>query len=187
MQRVVSPQHEPGGRGEYDWDKHVQSPRHERPERRKKMRSDWWLLSLATGAKAHSTQKPEALLYRVILSSSNPGDVVLDPFFGSGTTGAVARNWIGIEREKKYIEVAQKRIDAIQPAAFDPAAFNVKSKAKTAPRVEFSVLVENAICSPAKSCFLPGTSPVLPSSSPIRACALRMGSRAVFTRPDAIP
>src|SRR6266545_2612476 len=94
----------------------------------KQMRSDWWLLSLATGServkdedgeKAHSTQKPESLLYRVILSSSNPSDVVLDPFFGSGTTGAVAkrlhRNWIGIEREKKYIEVAKKRIDAIQP------------------------------------------------------------------------
>jgi DNA modification methylase len=87
----------------------------------KQMRSDWWLLSLATGServkdengdKAHSTQKPEALLYRVILASSNPGDVILDPFFGSGTTGAVAkrlhRNWIGIEREEKYIKVAQK-------------------------------------------------------------------------------
>ncbi len=81
----------------------------------KQMRSDWWLQSLATGSerlkdengkKVHSTQKPEGLLYRVILSSSNPGDVVLDPFFGSGTTGAVAkrlhRNWIGIEREYKY-------------------------------------------------------------------------------------
>jgi len=99
----------------------------------KQMRSDWWLLSLATGAervkddngdKAHSTQKPETLLYRVILSSSNPGDVVLDPFFGSGTTGAVAkrlhRNWIGLEREKKYIEVAKRRIDALQPEMFDP-------------------------------------------------------------------
>ena len=93
----------------------------------KQMRSDWWLLSLATGServkdengdKAHSTQKPEALLYRVILSSSNPGDVVLDPFFGSGTTGAVAkrlyRNWIGLEREDKYIKVAQKRIASPQ-------------------------------------------------------------------------
>jgi len=81
----------------------------------KQMRSDWWLLSLATGAervrdengnKGHSTQKPEALLYRVILSSSTPGDLVLDPFFGSGTTGVVAkrlhRNWIGIEREERY-------------------------------------------------------------------------------------
>lgn len=122
----------------------------------KQMRSDWWLLSLATGSermrdddgnKAHPTQKPEALLHRVILSSSNPGDVVLDPFFGSGTTGAVAkrlhRNWIGLEREKKYIKVAQKRIDAIQPETSDPQAFDVKSKRKVMPRVAFSVLIEN--------------------------------------------
>jgi modification methylase len=122
----------------------------------KQMRSDWWLLSLATGAerikgedgnKAHSTQKPEALLYRVILSASNPGDVILDPFFGSGTTGAAAkrlhRNWIGLEREEKYIRAAQKRIDAIQPGEFDPQTFNVKSK--SAPRVAFSALLENGL------------------------------------------
>ena len=122
----------------------------------KQMRSDWWLLSLATGServkdengeKAHSTQKPEALLYRVILSSSKPGDIVLDPFFGSGTTGAVAkklhRHWIGIEREDGYVKVAQKRIDAIQPESFDKEIFDVRSKSKTAPKVEFSVLVEN--------------------------------------------
>lgn len=122
----------------------------------KQMRSDWWLLPLATGAervrdgqgrKAHSTQKPEALLYRVILSSSNPGDVVLDPFFGSGTTGVVAkrlhRNWIGIEKEKKYIEVARCRIDAVQVEMFDFATFNVLSKAKSAPKVEFLTLLEN--------------------------------------------
>ncbi len=89
------------------------------------MRSDW-NLPLATGrerlktngTKAHSTQKPEALLYRVLLSSTNPGDVVLDPFFGSGTTGAMAkllgRHFIGIERDAKYIKMANKRIDAVQ-------------------------------------------------------------------------
>ncbi len=122
----------------------------------KQMRSDWWLVSLATGServkdengdKAHATQKPEALLYRVILSSSNPGEIVLDPFFGSGTTGVVAkrlhRNWIGIEKEKKYIQIAQKRIDAIQPALFDHATFDITSKAKSAPKVAFSALVEN--------------------------------------------
>ena len=92
----------------------------------KQMRSDW-LIPLCGGSerikvngeKAHSTQKPEALLERVILASSNPGDVVLDPFFGTGTTGAVAkrlgRHWIGIEREPAYIEVAQARIDAVIP------------------------------------------------------------------------
>ena len=122
----------------------------------KQMRSDWWLHSLATGSerlkdengkKVHSTQKPEGLLYRVILSSSNPGDVILDPFFGSGTTGAVAkslhRNWIGIEREDKYIQAAQKRIDSTEPAPFDKRVFNVKSKKKSAPKVPFSNLLEN--------------------------------------------
>ena len=132
----------------------------------KQMRSDWWLLSLATGMervknengeKAHSTQKPEALLYRVILSSSKPGDVVLDPFFGSGTTGAVAkrlhRNWIGLERERKYIEVAQKRISEIQSELFDSSAFDVKSKAKFAPKVEFSVLLENGYMQPGQKLY----------------------------------
>src|SRR5688572_1849236 len=78
-----------------------------------------WYIPLCTGAerikidgkKAHSTQKPEALLYRVILASSNPGDLILDPFFGAGTTGAVAmrlkRNFIGIEINPEYIEIAQ--------------------------------------------------------------------------------
>lgn len=89
------------------------------------MRSDW-RLSLCTGKerlkingeKAHPTQKPEALLARVIISSSNLGDIVLDPFFGSGTTGAVAkrlgRHWIGIEKEKGYISLAQQRIDSVE-------------------------------------------------------------------------
>lgn len=130
------------------------------------MRSDWWLLTLATraerlrdenGEKAHSTQKPEALLYRVILSSSDPGDVVLDPFFGSGTTGAVAkhlhRNWIGFEREEKYIAAAQKRIEAVSPALFDAEVFNVKGKAKSAPRVAFSVLLENGYLQPGQTLF----------------------------------
>ncbi|GIV87352.1 MAG: methyltransferase [Chloroflexus sp.] len=132
----------------------------------KQMRSDWWLLPLATGServknengdKAHSTQKPEALLYRVILSSSNPGDVVLDPFFGSGTTGVVAkrlhRNWIGIEKEKRYVQIAQKRINAVQPEMFDAATFDVKSKAKSAPKVEFSVLVEHGYLQPGQRLF----------------------------------
>ena len=132
----------------------------------KQMRSDWWLASLATGAervrddrgdKAHSTQKPEALLYRVILSSSNPGDVILDPFFGSGTTGAVAkrlhRNWIGVEREERYIRAAQKRIDAIEPAPFDQKTFDVKGKKRTAPRVAFATLVENGFLQPGQKLF----------------------------------
>ena len=119
------------------------------------MRSDW-NLNLATGreriksngSKVHSTQKPEALLYRIIMASSNPGDIVLDPFFGSGTTGAVAkrlgRNWIGIERDKKYINVAQKRIDAIQKA--DKESLNVE-KRKPA-RIPFGTLLENGLLQP---------------------------------------
>ena len=132
----------------------------------KQMRSDWWLLSLATGAervrdengdKGHSTQKPEALLYRVILSSSNPGDLVLDPFFGSGTTGAVAkrlhRNWIGIELEEKYVKMAQKRIDAVQPELFDQATFDVRSKKKLAPKVPFSALLESGYLQPGQTLY----------------------------------
>ncbi len=112
-----------------------------------------WQIPLCTGAerikvngkKAHSTQKPEALLYRVLLASSNPDDVVLDPFFGSGTTGAVAkklnRNFIGIELEPSYIEVAQNRIDSIHPTLFSSSDLVTASK-RDQPRVSFGQLVE---------------------------------------------
>jgi modification methylase len=131
------------------------------------MRSDWkhWELPLATGkqriqwngTKAHSTQKPEALLYRVIIASSNPGDVVLDPFFGSGTTGAVAkklgRNWIGIERDKKYIKVAQKRIDAVTPSSAE--ALILPEKRQQA-RVPFGALLESGLLNPGQSLYFAG-------------------------------
>ncbi len=148
----------------------------------RQMRSDWWLLSPASGservrdesgAKAHSTQKPEALLYRVILASSHPGDVVLDPFFGSGTTGVVARrlhrNWIGIEREERYIEVAQKRIAAVTPAPFDPLAFDVRSQRRSAPKVEFSTLVENGFLQPGQKLFF--------AMDPARAAVIKPDAR----------
>ncbi|MDX2137189.1 MAG: DNA methyltransferase [Chloroflexota bacterium] len=97
------------------------------------------------GKKAHSTQKPEALLYRVILSSSNQGDVVLDPFFGSGTTGAVAkrlhRHFIGIERQPEYVALARARIDAIAVTLPDDALLHTPSK-RDLPRVGFGALVE---------------------------------------------
>ena len=117
------------------------------------MRSDWEI-PLCTGkervklngAKAHSTQKPEAILYRVMLSSSNPGDVVLDPFFGSGTTGAVAkklhRHWIGIEREPVYIQVAQERIDSIPMELFSEDLYVYPTK-RDRPKVPFGALLEN--------------------------------------------
>ena len=120
------------------------------------MRSDW-VIPLSTGKerikvngeKAHATQKPEGLLYRVILSSSNPGDVVLDPFFGSGTTGAVAkklgRNWIGIERDEKYIPVAEKRIEAVEPASVESVRLTDRRKE---PRIPFGSLLEAGLLQP---------------------------------------
>lgn len=124
------------------------------------MRSDWYLPIVtgkqrlkANGKKAHSTQKPEALLYRVIMASSNPGDVVLDPFFGTGTTGAVAkklgRNWIGIELARKYIRVAQKRIDTVQAA--DREAIDVEKRRQA--RVPFGALLENGLLQPGQSLY----------------------------------
>ena len=119
------------------------------------MRSDW-VIPLCTGkervkingSKAHSTQKPEAILFWVILSSSNPGDIVLDPFFGSGTTGAVAkklhRHWIGIERDPVYIQVAQERIASIQTELFVEDNFVFTTK-HDRPRVPFGALLENSL------------------------------------------
>lgn len=130
----------------------------------KQMRSDWWLLPLtpnperlkAKGKKAHSTQKPEALLYRVILAATNPGDVVLDPFFGTGTTGAVAkklhRHWIGIEKESNNIEIAQARIDAIEPEAFTKEVFHLPAR-RNQPRIALSILVENGLLKPGQVLF----------------------------------
>jgi site-specific DNA-methyltransferase (adenine-specific)/modification methylase len=97
------------------------------------------------GKKAHSTQKPEALLYRVILAASDPGDVVLDPFFGTGTTGAVAkklgRRYIGIELDPTYIEVARERIASLAAPLADTAQLVTRSK-RSAPRVGFGQLIE---------------------------------------------
>jgi modification methylase len=127
------------------------------------MRSDWHIPLCAgrervrvNGAKAHSTQKPEALLYRVMLSSSNSGDLVLDPFFGSGTTGAVAkklhRYWLGIERDSGYVQVAQERIDAITPPLFQEELFVFTTK-RNQPRVPFGALVENGLLKPGQTLY----------------------------------
>jgi len=121
------------------------------------MRSDW-LIPLCTGAerlkvegrKAHPTQKPEALLYRVLLSSTEVGDVVLDPFFGSGTTGAVAhrlgRFWIGVERDPEYGRIARERIAQLGRAA-DAAALSTPSK-RSEPRIPFGTLLERGLLAP---------------------------------------
>jgi modification methylase len=124
------------------------------------MRSDWTIPLVtgkqrikSNGTKAHSTQKPEGLLYRVIMASSNVGDVILDPFFGTGTTGAVAkklgRNWIGIEQDKKYVRVAQKRIDAVVES--DSEAIQVEKPRQD--RVPFGTLIEGGVLSVGQSLF----------------------------------
>jgi modification methylase len=122
------------------------------------VRSDW-TLPLCTGEerikgkdgkKLHPTQKPEALLARVLLSSSRPDDLVLDPFSGTGTTGTVAkhlgRRFIGFERDSKYAKAAQKRIDATEPLEAPSIAPFVS--AREAPRVPFSALVERGLVTP---------------------------------------
>ncbi|HEY7383045.1 MAG TPA: site-specific DNA-methyltransferase [Beijerinckiaceae bacterium] len=116
------------------------------------MRSDWFIplctgderLKDSSGRKTHPTQKPEALLARALLSATNPGDVVLDPFFGTGTTGAVAkklgRHFIGIERDPTYIAAAEARIAAVEPLA-DVAVAAPPAK-RSEPRVPFLSVIE---------------------------------------------
>ena len=119
------------------------------------MRSDWTFplctgeerLKDDDGLKAHPTQKPEALLHRLMLASTKPGDLVLDPFFGTGTTGAVAkrlgRRFVGIEREPAYLAAAKRRIAAVRPSP--PEALAVTGSKKSEPRVPFGQLVEASI------------------------------------------
>jgi modification methylase len=122
------------------------------------MRSDW-LFPLCTGAerlkgaddeKLHPTQKPEALLYRIINATTKPGDVVLDPFFGTGTTGAVARklgrHFVGIEQDETYVSAALKRIAAIRPGR--PEALSTITSKRAAPRVPFGSLIEQGLIAP---------------------------------------
>ncbi|MDF1776712.1 MAG: site-specific DNA-methyltransferase [Rhizobiaceae bacterium] len=122
------------------------------------MRSDW-LFPICSGGermkgedgkKAHPTQKPEALLARVLMSSTKPGDVVLDPFFGSGTTGAVAkrlgRNFVGIEREQDYIDVATRRIAEV--TTLGSVELTVMTGKKAEPRVAFNVLLDTGLMKP---------------------------------------
>ncbi len=118
------------------------------------MRSDWNIPICSgnerikvDGKKLHSTQKPEALLSRVILSSTKQGDLILDPFLGSGSTAAVAkklsRNWIGIEKEDKYIKEANKRIDKINKLSI--GSLEVTKSKKEEPRIPFGTLLERGM------------------------------------------
>ena len=122
------------------------------------MRSDWLFpicsgperLKDDEGRKAHPTQKPEALLHRLMLATTNPGDLVLDPFFGTGTTGAVAkrlgRRWLGIERDPTYAAAAEKRISRVQPHS--PSALETARSKRQEPRVPFGTIIELGILEP---------------------------------------
>ncbi|HQU67030.1 MAG TPA: site-specific DNA-methyltransferase [Albidovulum sp.] len=129
------------------------------------MRSDW-VIPLCTGGerlkddagdKAHPTQKPEALLHRVLVGTTNPGDVILDPFFGTGTTGAVAkmlgREFIGIEREAAYRAAAEKRIAKIRK--FDREALETSTSKRSEPRVPFGQVVERGMLRPGEELYSP--------------------------------
>ncbi len=119
------------------------------------MRSDWFIplctgkerLKDENGKKVHPTQKPEALLYRIITASTKQNDLILDPFFGSGTTGAVAkklgRKWIGIEREDNYIKYAQERIDNIDETKDEELLKTITKREQ--PRIPFGTLIENGM------------------------------------------
>lgn len=129
------------------------------------MRSDWLIpicnggerLKDETGAKAHPTQKPEALLHRVLLAATRPGETVLDPFFGSGTTGAVAkrlnRHYIGLERDPSYARLARERIAKVQPADLESVVTSVSKREQ--PRIPFGWLVERGLLEPGTTLYGP--------------------------------
>ncbi len=129
------------------------------------MRSDWELpicggqerLRDATGKKLHSTQKPEALLHRVILSSTDADDLILDPFFGSGTTGAVAkylrRDFVGMDADASYVEVARQRIEAVVPLS--DGDIDISRRPRQETRIPFGSLVESGMIRPGTKLFGP--------------------------------
>ncbi|MEM6626627.1 MAG: site-specific DNA-methyltransferase [Pseudomonadota bacterium] len=129
------------------------------------MRSDWTFpicsggerLKDDNGRKAHPTQKPQALLHRVLLASSEPGDVVLDPFFGTGTTGAVAkllgRHFIGLEKDPDYAAIAERRISNVRTA--DADGLKVTQSKKKEPRVPFGALIEHGLLRPGDRLYCP--------------------------------
>jgi modification methylase len=128
------------------------------------MRSDWYMPLCvgrerlrSNGVKLHPTQKPSALLYRILNASTNPGDVVLDPFFGTGTTGEAAirlgRHWIGIEKETEYIEAARKRLATVTPeeiGELPPKNTDLRQRI----RLPFGALLEYGYLHPGDSLYL---------------------------------
>ncbi len=150
------------------------------------VRSDWFLpictggerLKDETGSKTHPTQKPEALLARVLQAASLPGDLVLDPFFGTGTTGAVAkklgRNFIGIEREETYAKAARARIAAVEPYPDD--AISAAPSKRTQPRVAFASVVEAGLIAPG-TILVDERSAIVPSFAPTALWPLQVQAR----------
>jgi modification methylase len=147
----------------------------------KQMRSDWdipesnseipttnWKIPIASGRERikvdnqtlHPTQKPEALLYKIIQSTSKPGDIVLDPFFGSGTTGAIAkklhRNWIGIENDINYINAASQRIQSIKETPFDESIYKTKPRNQQF-KIPFGNLLTLGLIVPGEKLYLDKT------------------------------
>jgi modification methylase len=129
------------------------------------MRSDWLFpicsgperLKDDGGRKAHPTQKPEALLHRIMIASTKPGDTILDPFFGTGTTGAVAkrlgRKFIGIERDPDYAKAAAERIGKVRP--LEPDAVETLPSKRAEPRIPFGQILELGIIEPGQKLFGP--------------------------------
>ena len=131
----------------------------------KQMRSDW-IIPLCTGGerlkdeagrKAHPTQKPESLLHRVLLATTNPGDLVLDPFSGTGTTAAAARrlgrNYIGLEREESYVRLSRARLKSIEP--MDTQTLETERSKKSLVRVPFGALIDTGWLKPGDRLFSP--------------------------------
>ena len=127
------------------------------------MRSDW-VLPICAGAErvknkagktAHPTQKPESLLYRIILASTNPDDIIVDPFFGTGTTGAVAkklgRNFIGMDQERAYAELAMERIEKVEPIQ-DSELLKQQIKRKEI-KIPFGILLEEGLLKPGQMLY----------------------------------
>lgn len=131
----------------------------------KQMRSDW-VIPLCTGGerlkneagkKAHPTQKPESLLNRILLATSNPGDIVLDPFSGTGTTAAVAkrlgRRYVGIERDEAYVKLSRERLKSITP--IEGEVLQTEVSKKSLPRVPFGALLDSGWLKPGDRLFSP--------------------------------
>jgi modification methylase len=128
------------------------------------MRSDWYF-PICSGperlrngsARAHPTQKPTALLHRILQASSNPGDIILDPFFGTGTTGVVAhrlgRHWIGVERDPEYVLLAQRRLEAVVDSVQDVRFYHTPNP-RLQPRIPFGLLIEHDLVKIGQALYL---------------------------------